>query len=180
MRTTRAGLDELPAPGSDPLGSASRLRLARLDPDVVGLRLVQALVDAATATLLVAVPVLATLLALVLSPAPPVVAVVALGTAVTVVLVGFTVVWPAHDGGRTAGMRWTGLRVVDRAGRPPRAGALAVRTLLLPLDLLVGLPLVLVRTDRRRLGDLLAGTQVVRDLSPGLTRPHPARRRRRV
>lgn len=177
MRTTRAGLDELPTAGSDPLGSASRLRLARLDPDVVGLRVVQALVDLATATLLVAVPVLATLLALVVQPSPPLVAGVAVGTAVTAVLLGCTVVWPAHDGGRTAGMRWTGLRVVERSGRPARARALAVRALLLPLDLLVGLPLVLSRPDRRRLGDLVAGTQVVRDLGPAPVRRngHPRR-----
>jgi uncharacterized RDD family membrane protein YckC len=171
---------------SDPLGSASRLRLARLDADVLPERAMQVLVDALTLALLVAAPVLAVLVAAVLVAVPPVVPLVAAGLAVAVVVVGSLVVWPHHDGGRTAGMRWAGLRVADRDGAVPTRGAMAVRALLLPVDALVGVPMVLVRADRRRLGDLLAGTQVVRDLSAGAgpagrrgaaTTPRPRSRR---
>jgi uncharacterized RDD family membrane protein YckC len=103
--------------------------------------------------------------AVVLVAVPPAVPVVAVTSSVLVVLVAALVVWPHHDGGRTAGMRYAGLRVADRDGGVPGRGALAVRALLLPVDLLVGPVLVLARPDRRRLADLLVGTQVVRDLS---------------
>lgn len=178
MRTTRPWLDE-PLPGStsgstvghvvvgsDPLGTAAGLRRARLDPDVLRLRVAHVLVDLAVLVLLLAVPVLASLASLVVTSAPVPVAVVAVVLGCLSVLVGFAVAWPHHDGGRTAGMRWAGVRVVDRAGRPPGMAALLVRALLLPVDLVVGPAMVLVRPDRRRLGDVLAGTQVVRDVSP--------------
>lgn len=152
---------------ADPLGSAARLRLARLDPDVLPARALHVLVDVGMLALLVAVPVLAVLVAAVLVVVPPVVPLVAVGLSVAVVLAAALVVWPHHDGGRTAGMRYTGLRVADRDGGVPSRGALAVRALLVPVDLVVGPVLVLTRADRRRLADLLVGTQVVRDLSAG-------------
>jgi len=167
--TTRPDGDTLAPPGSDPLGSAARLRRARLDPDVLPARVRQVVVDLGVLLLLLAVPGLATALALALEPAAeevvPIVGLVALAVAGLTVVAGVAVVWPHHDGGRTAGMRWAGLRVVDRAGGAPSRTRLLVRALALPLDVLVGPALVLSRADRRRLGDLLAGTQVVRDLS---------------
>ncbi len=173
MRSTRADGDTLAPPGNDPLGSAARLRRARLDPDVLGARAAHAVVDTVALLLLLAVPALATLVAVALLPgtaaagAPAVVPATAVVLASVAVLVGFAVVWPAHDGGRTAGMRWAGVRVVDRLGRPASPGQLAARAALVPADVLVGPVLVLARADRRRLGDLVAGTQVVRDLSAG-------------
>lgn len=164
MRTADVGDNGIPA-GHDPLGSAARLRLARLDPDVLSDRLVQVGVDAAVLALLLALPALVTALATLLVDLPVLVPVLACAAAALVALTGALVAWPHHDGGRTAGMRWAGLRMVDGDGRAPSRTALAVRALLLPVDALVGLPLMLLRTDRRRLGDLLAGTQVVRDLS---------------
>lgn len=157
-----AGTVVVPA---DPLGSAARLRLARMDPDVLAARALHVLVDLGMLALLVAVPVLAVLVAAVLVAVPPVVPLVAVGLSVAVVLAAALVVWPHHDGGRTAGMRYAGLRVADRDGGVPTRAALAVRALLLPLDVVVGPVLVLARADRRRLADLLVGTQVVRDLS---------------
>lgn len=177
MRTTRPWLDEPlagthPGPaaapaatGSDPLGTASGLRQARLDPDVLLRRAAHVVVDVAVLALLLAVPVLALLAATVLAPAPLPVSAAAMVLASASVVLGFTVVWPHHDGGRTAGMRWAGVRVVDRAGRPPGMGALLLRALVLPVDVVVAPVLVLVRPDRRRLGDLLAGTQVVLDVN---------------
>jgi len=125
----------------------------------------QVVVDLGVLLLLLAVPGLAAALALALEPAAdPTVGLVALAVAGLTVVAGVAVVWPHHDGGRTAGMRWAGLRVVDRAGGAPSRTRLLVRALALPVDVLVGPALVLSRADRRRLGDLLAGTQVVRDL----------------
>ncbi len=151
--------------GSDPLGGAARLRLARLDADVLPERALHVAVDAVVLTLVLALPALVAMLADLLVRVPPAVPLLAGTAAVLVALGGALVTWPHHDGGRTAGMRWAGLRVVDERGAPPSHRALAVRALLLPLDLLLGPALVLLRPDRRRLGDLAAGTQVVRDLS---------------
>ena len=176
MRTT-PDQDTLAAPlGSGPAGSAARLRRARLEPDVLRPRALHVVVDLVALALLLAVPGLATLVAVALQPpsaAAPVVTAVALTSAALAVLVAFAVVWPHHDGGRTPGMRRAGLRVVDRSGGIPSHARLLVRALAAPLDVVVGPWLVVLREDRRQLGDLLAGTQVVRDSS---TRPVPAPR----
>lgn len=164
---------EGPPAGDDPLGSAARLRLARLDPDVLRDRLLHVGVDAVVLALLLGLPAMVAAIASLLVDLPVLVPVLAGGAAVLVVLTGALVTWPHHDGGRTAGMRWARLRVVDGGGGPPARTALAVRALLLPVDVVTGPPMVLLRADRRRLGDLMAGTQVVRDLSAG---PEPARR----
>ncbi|MGJ7441820.1 RDD family protein [Aquipuribacter sp. MA13-6] len=165
MRTTGLGPDHGAPAGVDPLGSAARLRQARLDPDVLADRVLHVGVDAVVLTLLLALPALVATLATLLVDVPVAVPLLAVVAAVLVTVTGVAVTWPHHDGGRTAGMRWVRLRVVDARGGAPSRAALAVRALLLPVDVVVGLPLVLLRADRRRLGDLLAGTQVVRDLS---------------
>ncbi|HEX4953942.1 MAG TPA: RDD family protein [Thermoanaerobaculia bacterium] len=64
-------------------------------------------------------------------------------------------------GGRTPGKMAVRLRVVGAQGGTPSAGALLVRTLLRPIDLLVGLLMIALDERARRLGDRLAGTQVV-------------------
>lgn len=75
----------------------------------------------------------------------------------------FEIAW----NGRTPGKRALGLRVVDASGQAPSVQAVVVRNLLLVVDLLPGLGLVGLVTalaDRRhrRVGDLVAGTLVVR------------------
>lgn len=65
--------------------------------------------------------------------------------------------------GRTPGKKVVGLRVVSSSGGTASAGALAVRNLLRPVDLLVGVLLMAVDPLSRRLGDRLAGTLVVHD-----------------
>jgi uncharacterized RDD family membrane protein YckC len=65
--------------------------------------------------------------------------------------------------GRTPGKKIVGLRVVSRSGGTASAGALAVRNLLRPVDLLVGVLLMATDPLSRRLGDRLAGTIVVHD-----------------
>jgi uncharacterized RDD family membrane protein YckC len=65
--------------------------------------------------------------------------------------------------GRTPGKKMVGLRVVSRSGAAASAGALAVRNLLRPVDLLVGVLLMALDPLSRRLGDRLAGTLVIHD-----------------
>jgi uncharacterized membrane protein SpoIIM required for sporulation/uncharacterized RDD family membrane protein YckC len=96
-----------------------------------------------------------------------------LGSAV-LVLVGFAV-WYGYftffeglRGGQTPGKRRLGLRVVADTGQPASMGAAAVRNLLRPADFLpppylLGALLVALHPRAKRLGDLVAGTVVVRD-----------------
>ncbi|MFG2040613.1 RDD family protein [Dactylosporangium sp. NPDC048998] len=69
--------------------------------------------------------------------------------------------------GRTVGKMVTGIRVVDAAtGAVPGIGKALIRTLLRIIDglfaYLVGFIVVLCSRSRRRLGDMAAGTLVVR------------------
>jgi uncharacterized RDD family membrane protein YckC len=81
----------------------------------------------------------------------------------------------AARSGRTPGMRLTGLRIVTTAGGPPRFRAYVVRWLLMVADGalfgLVGLVVILATPRRQRIGDVVAGTLVIRDAAP---RPAPA------
>ncbi|MEN9646210.1 MAG: hypothetical protein RL238_2879 [Actinomycetota bacterium] len=68
--------------------------------------------------------------------------------------------------GTSPGKRLLGLTVLDREGRSPKAGTVAVRTLLrcidvLPAFYLVGFVAMMTNKDRRRLGDMAASTTVV-------------------
>ena len=70
--------------------------------------------------------------------------------------------------GRTPGKRWAGLRVVEDGGAPVGWGASAVRNVVRLLDLLPGVYLVgaltiLLSPRGQRVGDLIAGTIVVRE-----------------
>src|SRR6266540_5530654 len=65
-------------------------------------------------------------------------------------------------GGRTPGKRALGLRVVHTDGQPAGLGAVLLRNLIRPLDM-AGLGLLMLVTRRhQRLGDLAAGTMVIR------------------
>ena len=66
-------------------------------------------------------------------------------------------------GGRTPGKRALGLRVVTREGGRAGAGALLMRNLLRPIDLFVGVPMMVLDSLARRLGDRVAGTVVTRE-----------------
>jgi uncharacterized RDD family membrane protein YckC len=81
---------------------------------------------------------------------------------------GYDVLFEVLASGRTPGKRWTGLRVVTRDGRPIGLVASAIRNLLRLVDFLPGLYLagsvsILASRDNQRLGDLVAGTIVVRE-----------------
>ena len=81
---------------------------------------------------------------------------------------GYDVLFETLAGGRTPGKRWTGLRVVRVGGGPVGFVASALRNLLrivdaLPAAYLVGILAILFTRNNQRLGDLAAGTLVVRE-----------------
>ncbi len=81
---------------------------------------------------------------------------------------GYDVVFETRASGRTIGKRATGLRVVKADGRPVDFRSSAIRNLLRLIDALPGLYLVgiitvFVSKNNQRLGDLAAGTVVMRE-----------------
>lgn len=89
-------------------------------------------------------------------------------SAVLVINVGYFVLFEVFGGGRTLGKRATGLRVVTDGGGQVGLRASLIRNILrvLELGLLAYAPAivsVLATKNNQRLGDLAAGTLVVRD-----------------
>ncbi len=84
---------------------------------------------------------------------------------------GYYIVFELIWNGQTPGKRLLRLRVLREGGRPVDGGAILVRNLMRAIDflpVLYGLGLVAMFVDRRnrRLGDLAAGTIVVREGDP--------------
>jgi uncharacterized RDD family membrane protein YckC len=85
------------------------------------------------------------------------------------VFFGYDVAFETLDSGRTPGKRWAGLRVVRLGGEPVGFLTSAVRNLLRLVDMqpfilyAVGAACVLFTRRNQRLGDLAAGTLVVRE-----------------
>jgi uncharacterized RDD family membrane protein YckC len=80
----------------------------------------------------------------------------------------YDVLFEVLGGGRTPGKRAVGLRVVDAGGGPVGLRTSAVRNLLrlvegLPLSYAPAIASILLTRDNQRLGDLAAGTLVVRE-----------------
>ena len=78
--------------------------------------------------------------------------------------------------GRTPGKQAFGLRVIQTDGQPVGLGPVLLRNVLRPFDILlvaIGLFLILFTRRRQRLGDLVAGTIVVRQ--PKMAQPSPVR-----
>jgi uncharacterized RDD family membrane protein YckC len=138
----------------------------------VGSRFVAAILDTSLQTLVV----LALYAALVVGAG---------GIGTSVYLVGAFAVWFGYHvlfevlaSGRTPGKRWTGLRVVREGGHPVTFVPSATRNLLRLVDLLpaayvAGCVSILVTRRNQRLGDLAAGTLVIRDRRAG-DREHAA------
>ncbi|HKD18455.1 MAG TPA: RDD family protein [Thermoanaerobaculia bacterium] len=89
---------------------------------------------------------------------------------VVIYLVGaFGIDWAYFAGlevamnGRTPGKKAIGLRVVTRDGGTAGTSALLTRNLLRSVDVLVGVPIMMIDPLSRRLGDRLANTLVVHD-----------------
>ncbi len=87
--------------------------------------------------------------------------------AVTAEVVGYYVLFETL-GGRTPGKMALGLRVTGSGGEPVSFGAAAIRNLVrivdfLPMGYALGLVTMLVSAQNQRLGDMAAGTLVVRE-----------------
>lgn len=99
-----------------------------------------------------------------------VVAVVLLAV-LTMVVLGYPIVWEWLWRGRTPGKAALGLRVVTREGAPIRFRHAAVRGILGLLEVtllpVVGVLSMLVSRNDQRLGDLAAGTIVIRERATG-------------
>src|SRR5947208_209260 len=82
---------------------------------------------------------------------------------------GYFLLFEALNDGRTPGKRLMGIRVVMDTGHPLSFSAAAVRNLVRIVDMQpaftyqVGLAFVLFHSQDKRLGDIVAGTVVVRD-----------------
>src|SRR6266567_2777243 len=82
---------------------------------------------------------------------------------------GYFLLFEALNNGRTPGKRLMGIRVVMDTGHPLTFTAAAVRNLVRVVDMQplfsyqVGLAFVLFHAQNKRLGDIVAGTVVVRD-----------------
>jgi uncharacterized RDD family membrane protein YckC len=88
-----------------------------------------------------------------------------------VVVFGYHTFFEVLAAGRSPGKRWTGLRVVRIGGHPITFTASAVRNLVRAVDFLpgyyvVGAIAILVTSRNQRLGDVAAGTIVVRERRP--------------
>ena len=98
--------------------------------------------------------------------------------AIAIFFVLVFLIWTAYDiafetlaAGQTPGKRWTGLRVVKIGGSPVGFMASSIRNLLRFVDYIpgsygVGMISVLVTRLNQRLGDIAAGTVVVREWKP--------------
>ena len=88
----------------------------------------------------------------------------------------YDVLFETLASGRTPGKRWTGLRVVRGTGGPVSFVPSAIRNLVrivdsLPAAYAIGLIAMVVSSKNQRLGDMAAGTLVVRERSGAERRP---------
>src|SRR5829696_3782980 len=85
----------------------------------------------------------------------------------------YDVLFEVRSRGRTPGKRWTGLRVVRTGGRPVTFVPSCVRNVMRLVDILpalyaIGMLSIFVTARNQRLGDLAAGTMIVRERPGGL------------
>jgi len=96
--------------------------------------------------------------------APLLIALIFVGAFFAVVF-GYFLVFELVTGGRTPGKNTMGLRVISLDGSAPDATAILIRNVVRIIDLTLGIGVVVMffHPLSRRLGDLAAGTVVVRD-----------------
>lgn len=80
--------------------------------------------------------------------------------------IAFEIAW----NGQTPGKRWVGIRVVEDGGAPASPGRIVIRNLLRFVDVQfgygVGAIAIFATREEKRLGDLAAGTTVIRERRP--------------
>ena len=84
------------------------------------------------------------------------------------VFFGYDVLFEVRSRGRTLGKRWTGLRVVRTGGLPMTLVPSCVRNVMRLVDILpvlygIGVITIFITARNQRLGDLAAGTLIVRE-----------------
>jgi uncharacterized RDD family membrane protein YckC len=89
------------------------------------------------------------------------------------VFFGYDVLFEVRSRGRTLGKRWTGLRVVRAGGQPITFVPSCVRNVMrivdfLPATYALGMLSIFVTRRNQRLGDLAAGTLIVRERPGGM------------
>src|SRR5215211_3435159 len=89
------------------------------------------------------------------------------------VFFAYDVLFEVRSRGRTLGKRWTGLRVVRTGGSPVTFVPSCVRNVMRIVDVLpamyaIGMLSIFVTRSNQRLGDLAAGTLIVRERPGGL------------
>jgi uncharacterized RDD family membrane protein YckC len=89
------------------------------------------------------------------------------------VFFAYDVLFEVRSRGRTLGKRWTGLRVVRTGGRPVTFVPSCVRNVMRLVDFLpsfyaIGMLSIFATPRNQRLGDLAAGTLIVRERSGGI------------
>jgi uncharacterized RDD family membrane protein YckC len=101
------------------------------------------------------------------------------GVELALFLIGSFTVFFAYDvifetlaGGRTPGKRATGLRVVREGGQPVGFVSSSIRNVvrlvdMLPFSYAIGIVAILMSSKNQRLGDMAAGTIVVREVTEG-------------
>jgi uncharacterized RDD family membrane protein YckC len=100
------------------------------------------------------------------------------------IVFGYHVLWEVLNSGRTPGKRVAGLRVVREGGAPVRFRESAIRNIIRLIDILppvtyaLGAAAILLTKRNQRLGDIVAGTLVVR-VTAALPPSSPAARARR-
>jgi uncharacterized RDD family membrane protein YckC len=110
-------------------------------------------------------------LALILQPAGDA-GVAIFSSAMFAIIFFYDVLFEVLGRGKTPGKRWTGLRVVRSGGRPITLVRSALRNILRLIDILpsfyaIGMIAIFATPRNQRLGDLAAGTLVVRDRQGG-------------
>lgn len=89
---------------------------------------------------------------------------------------GYHILFETRAGGRTPGKRWAGLRVVRAGGGPVTFTASAIRNVVRLIDMLpgayaVGIVAILATSRNQRLGDMAAGTLVIRERTGETVKP---------
>jgi uncharacterized RDD family membrane protein YckC len=105
-------------------------------------------------------------------------AAVAISSGALLLVIGYDVVFEVRGGGRTPGKRAAGLRVVMDGGSPVGLRASLIRNVIRLLEgfatsYIPAMISVLVTRDNQRLGDLAAGTLVIREPQPPPAPPPP-------
>jgi uncharacterized RDD family membrane protein YckC len=100
-------------------------------------------------------------------------AIAAFSIVLFLVFFGYDVLFEVRSRGRTLGKRWTGLRVVRTGGRPITFVPSCVRNVMRLVDILpafyaIGMLSIFLTQRNQRLGDIAAGSLVVRERAGGV------------